>query len=251
MIDTKYKCIFVHVPRAGGHTIMNIFGHKKVDHSGPIDYQLKYPNEWNNYYKFTFTRNSLYRLLSWWCSQANVFLTQNIFSGDSIRSLKIPISVEYTNYLTKSVIPRVEGAYKKAREYRLRTNTTTNYIFELSQIDFKMQKAEFIRFVKEDFVRTLKKYKWAGLKPQLPYWFWCADQTLAKYDFVGRYENFDEDLGTVLQDVGFGNIKLIPKCNATSRRKNYCDYYTDETKTIVKSVYEKDIEYFNYKHGSS
>ena len=66
---------------------------------------------------------------------------------------------------------------------------------------------------------------------------------------MGRYESFDQDLKSVLQDVEFGNIKSIPRCHVTPRRRNYCDYYTDETQTIVRNVYKKDIEYFNYQFG--
>jgi chondroitin 4-sulfotransferase 11 len=66
-------------------------------------------------------------------------------------------------------------------------------------------------------------------------------------DFIGRLENFDNDIREVSERVG---IKLepesIPHKNRTLHR-HYSSFYTPETEMVVRERYRKDIEYFGYK----
>lgn len=64
-------------------------------------------------------------------------------------------------------------------------------------------------------------------------------------DFIGRFENIDEDFKTITDKL---NIKrILKKTNTSQRKKDYRDYYDEETKEIVNEVYKKDIQLFNYE----
>ena len=66
-------------------------------------------------------------------------------------------------------------------------------------------------------------------------------------DFVGRFENLQNDFNFVANRIGLKNTTL-PRFNET-RRGAYTQYYNNETRQIVKEIYKKDIEYFGYKFG--
>jgi hypothetical protein len=72
-ISHKYKCIFIHIPKAGGTSIENttIFDDQRErtgelvgGHLTAVDFREKYPHQFDAYYKFAVVRNPYDRLVS-------------------------------------------------------------------------------------------------------------------------------------------------------------------------------------------
>ena len=75
--------------------------------------------------------------------------------------------------------------------------------------------------------------------------FLICEQKNLKADFIGKFENLQNDFDVMCNITGIPQQQL-PHKNAT-KHKHYSEYYDDETRSIVAEKYAKDIEYFNYK----
>ena len=65
------------------------------------------------------------------------------------------------------------------------------------------------------------------------------------FDFIGRFENLQDDFNTVCNKLSIP-VQKIPRLNP-SRHGHYTKYYDNETREIVAERYAKDIEHFGYK----
>jgi hypothetical protein len=89
---------------------------------------------------------------------------------------------------------------------------------------------------------------WTELNPFENQIDWISDEygnVLA--DFVGKVENFQEDLNTVCDKIGIPHQKILHVNR--SEHKHYTEYYDNETIQVVAERFKKDIEHFGYKFG--
>lgn len=63
-------------------------------------------------------------------------------------------------------------------------------------------------------------------------------------DIVGRFESLEADFNRISDQIGIS--KKLPHINKTAHTK-YRDYYNDETKALVRSIAQADIEMFDYE----
>ena len=82
-------------------------------------------------------------------------------------------------------------------------------------------------------------------------------------DFIGRYENLEEDWKKACAEIGIEHQSLNQKgyISATGKtenpaelnsnkkivKSNYQDFYTNQTRDIIRTRYQKDIELFGYE----
>jgi hypothetical protein len=65
-------------------------------------------------------------------------------------------------------------------------------------------------------------------------------------DFVGRFENLDNDWGKICDNIGIRTIQLPMKKVGKKHGSVYRDFYTDRSLKIHKKMYGEDIDYLGY-----
>lgn len=75
--------------------------------------------------------------------------------------------------------------------------------------------------------------------------FLCDEQGKILVDHIGRLENLQPTLDFVQAKLGHPlNVDIS---NSSGKRTDYRDYYTPDLVTVVRQIYQKDIELFRYE----
>jgi hypothetical protein len=89
---------------------------------------------------------------------------------------------------------------------------------------------EYLRWRCREEVRFQKSYLYSTEGEQL-------------VDFIGRYENLEADFQSICRRIGVE--EELPVLNV-SKTKPYQEYYTPETRELVRKIFAPDIETFHY-----
>jgi hypothetical protein len=228
---SKYKILFIHIPKTGGTTIGNIFHpHLQIKNNpdkkysnfilnGSVDVEHDYYrnyaklNDLSDYFVFTFVRNPYSRLFSLWrqcCDEYN-----------------------HTN-----------GQIKKIISCDIEKTETIKYCTD------RESKPMF-----NNFIETLQKEK-----KQLHLLGNTQYSMIKKSEanFIGKFETFDRDLRTVI-DLANNFISKRENCNkeifqykaihTNKRSKNleeYLNFYSQNSINIVNNLYHNDFNEFSY-----
>jgi len=190
------KSIFIHIPKAGGISIIkSLYGEKAggIGHRRWEHFKWLYGEEnFNDYFKFTFVRNPFDRLLS-----AYSFLKKGGM-----------------NHMDKEFGETVMAPYDT-----------------------------FEKFVNE-WVNEKNVDSWVHFIPQYKYLY--NESGYLMVDFIGYFENFNEDYEKIRQRIGTG--KKLKHLNKTpdKHEKNYREAYTPQMIEKVTEVYKQDLELFKY-----
>ena len=70
-------------------------------------------------------------------------------------------------------------------------------------------------------------------------------------DYVGKFEGLQKDFNEVCNKLGIPLVTLphANKSPESGQSRHYAEYYDNETKEFVESLYIKDIETFGYAFG--
>ena len=68
-------------------------------------------------------------------------------------------------------------------------------------------------------------------------------------DFIGRYENLEEDYRTAMARVGVSDPPPLPRAkgNFRPRDKSYRDYYTDASRELIAQRFAREIALMRYE----
>lgn len=64
-------------------------------------------------------------------------------------------------------------------------------------------------------------------------------------DFVGRFENLDEDFNKIKTMLNIDSHEYLPVKNG-NKHKDYANYYTPDSRDLIRRLYEIDIQAFGY-----
>jgi len=91
-----------------------------------------------------------------------------------------------------------------------------------------------------DFTAYLR---WTCANPRFQKDFIYSVDDKLLVNFVGRYENIDDDFQTICKRIG---IRAELPVTNVSKTKPYQEYYTPETVELVRKAYAPDIRLFEY-----
>jgi hypothetical protein len=98
----------------------------------------------------------------------------------------------------------------------------------------------------------------------------CSEDGQLLVDFVGKFEQLQQDFEHVCAQLGIEKSKL-PHVNSSDKKsrelrrkfknfihrndetelRSYVDFYDDETRDLVARMYQSDIEMFNYRFSDA
>lgn len=70
---------------------------------------------------------------------------------------------------------------------------------------------------------------------------------LLKTDYLGKFENMEDDLKIILEKIGFKNINHKPFKKNSKSHNDYKTYYNSEILEKVNFILKEDIESFDYE----
>lgn len=233
MISEKYKCIFVHIPKAAGQSIEHFFlnshglswdrreplllrynpdpkkGPERLAHLTAREYtsyEWVSRNTFKEYFKFSFVRNPWDRLVS----------EYKYRNHDQLMSFK---EFVLYNLPTKNLY-------------------SDNYRHILPQYDFLHDESGNLLV---DFVGRFE-----NLQTDFDYVCSKLNITNSALPFINSSNKPTSQLGKV---KNFIQIKNVGTAKEKSKNKGYISYYDRNTRKIIEQIYRNDIDTFGYQFG--
>lgn len=72
---------------------------------------------------------------------------------------------------------------------------------------------------------------------------WYLDEEL---DYIGNVEYLENDWKLICQEIGIEPYEL-PRFNV-SKHNEWSSYYNEDTKKVIKDIFQDDFETFNYDY---
>jgi hypothetical protein len=213
MVSHKYKCIFVHIPKAGGTSIEQLIWPSERDRT-ESNLWMGFVDKYNNKYQ----TGGL----------------QHLFASQIQQELGADVFSEYF-------------------KFTMVRNPWDKIVSQFTYMNKRKDLREYIEMKEGDCFKTylslIQKKAHVQWEPQ--YKFFLDKNGDQIVDFIGRFENFNDEVHNILDSINvktkFFNIttKKIPH-SKKSIRSNYRDYYDEESREIVSHLYREDIEMLDY-----
>jgi hypothetical protein len=148
---------------------------------------------------------------------------------------------QWNNYFKFSIVRNPFDRIVSSYNFLCRHMEYSNFRDRLLFKDFVLRTGMFEKMLNQDSVDKPSN-NYHQVRPSVDYLF---ENDSLIVDYVGRFERLEDEWEFICEKIG-AKIKL-PHINKNDRKKQYQDYYNDETKEYVSKIYKKDIETFGYK----
>lgn len=222
MISHKYRCIFIHIPKCAGTSIESALGHLE-NHTGRGGQDHR-----------------IYRHI-----EKPLPIKEVLSSGNNIReawrrfrnSFKIPENPRNAYTVTKE---QFQSYYSFSF---VRNPWARAFSWYQNMMADPLHRKNLNIPDNQPFSEFLAKHAGKGyLRPQT-YWLKNYSGSI-ELDFIGRFENLQEDFKKICQDLNIDGVQLPHKLK--SKNVDYRDYYHDGLVELVAEVYSEEIEMFGY-----
>ena len=221
-VNHEKKAIFIHIPKTAG-----IFIRSTLDKNYEFDTFLCNRNDHKQYCN---TKDELNK---------NKLLT---FCNNKSILQYYKTSEELTNLLDLND-EKWKEYYKFCfvRNPYSRVVSGWNYIMETDKLNINFE----IYLSYKDIV-TENEYSHVFL-PQCEHLYDENDNYFM--NFVGKFENLEDDFKTVLLNIGFEEKDITHNTKSKNKREHgsYKKYYTQKSLDMVNEIYKKDFERLDYK----
>ena len=230
MICREFQCLFVHVPKTAGQSVEQFF----MDRLG----------------------------LDWDADRDKVLLGDN---DDPTRGTEKLAHLSALEYLDCGFIERDE--FERLFKFSFVRNPFERIVSEYRYRNY-FQHRSFRDFVLNKLPEPGWDDKYRHVMPQSD--LICSEDGRLLMDFVGKFENLQQDFNRVCEHFGFEDTAL-PHVNSSDKRsrelrrgiknflrrndesglRTYVEFYDDETRDYVAQLYRSDIEMFDYSFADA
>ncbi|GAA4887747.1 hypothetical protein GCM10023311_09450 [Flaviramulus aquimarinus] len=223
MISHKYKCIFIHIPKCAGTSIESALGHlENYNGRGGQDHRTIRMIEQPYLIPKTFS------------SKENIM--------ELLRRNKQHHFDKTYNFRNKYKVTKQQ--YKSYYKFTIVRNPWARAFSWYNNV-MRDEMHMKIHGIDKDisFKGFLLKFAGKGMiSPQL-YWLKNFNGNIP-LDFIGHFENLDEDVHKVFKALNMEDTTLPHKVK--SEQKDFRDYYDKETNNIILNTYKEEIDLFGY-----
>jgi len=163
------------------------------------------------------------------------------------------------NGLNDHVLDNLHIDYKKRKEYFAEVVEEWDEYYKFTFIRNKYDL--LVSLYHHDYVAPLNRCSFKDFlnihvkekSPLYPHYdFWIDQHFLTTiddqiiFDFIGRFENYHEDMATVCKRIEIPYEDVRKNLGRYDKNKKYDSYYTPELKGVVDTKFAKEIGYFNW-----
>ena len=231
MINHKYKFIFLHIPKTGGTSIGQTLSNMLDDYTRYEGFEIHYEKFdkklFQDYFVFTFVRNPWDRFYSQYKFKKFLYKHSLSYVIDNLEDLWVDF------YYPQEEVNDSKTFLEHFEYNNIPDHFTNKPGFTLSSyVGENIHLASQTKFLKGHYSGNIDKF---------PY-----------IDFIGRFENFQEDFNFICNKIGLPLTKLIhinkskPRILNFNNNLKYDKVFTEKEKEDLKNRFEDDIKTFNY-----